>query len=63
MRDAISYLAYVRASRPTGKTIARELQVSSFGIKDPKRPLDILIRWGSRKPMPPAGIVINSPEA
>lgn len=54
-----SYLAYVRGTRPTGKALARQLGVTSFGIKKPDMPLDLLIRWGSRKEMPSAELILN----
>ena len=64
-RDANSYLAYIKSTRPTGKAIARQLSVTSCGIKVPEfdGPLDVLIRWGSRKEMPLASIVLNNVQA
>jgi glutathione synthase/RimK-type ligase-like ATP-grasp enzyme len=64
-RDARSYLAYIKSTRPTGKAIASQLDVTACGIKvpDPSVPLDVLIRWGSRKDMPPAAIVLNDAKA
>lgn len=59
-----THLAYVKSSRPTGKAMAKELGVSSFGITCPPiGELDVLIRWGSCKPMPRARYEINTPEA
>ena len=58
--NALSHLAYVKASRPTGKKIAQTLGVTSFGMKPPATGyLDVLIRWGSRVAMPQAQIEIN----
>ena len=49
-RDALSYLAYTKQTRPTGKTLAKQLGTTAFGVKTPIVPsLDVLIRWGSRK--------------
>lgn len=57
-----SYLTYVRQSRPTGRTIAGILDIP-FGMKAPAGTLDVLIRWGSRKPMPSARLELNSVSA
>src|SRR3970282_1124574 len=64
MTDAKTYLCYLKSTRPTGRVMAKELGVSSFGIRRPTHAsLDVLIRWGSCADMPPAGVVINHPEA
>jgi glutathione synthase/RimK-type ligase-like ATP-grasp enzyme len=57
-----AYFTYVKKTRPTGKALARELGIP-FGIKTPEGPLDLLIRWGSRKPMPFANIELNNANA
>lgn len=54
-----SYLAYTRATRPTGKLLAHELGFTSFGIQKPRHRLDVLVRWGSRRIMPQAKLVLN----
>lgn len=54
------YLAYIKTSRPTGKFMAKQLGIPSFGMNSPGVPLDLLIRWGSRKDMPPCAIELNS---
>ena len=55
------YVAYIPATRPTGKNIARLLS-ASFGTRT-ARTADTLIRWGSRRPLPAASLVLNEPEA
>lgn len=40
-----------------------ELLAVERGIKPPPHGLDVLVRWGSRKQMPPAAIQINTPRA
>jgi len=57
-----TYLAYVRASRPTGKFMAQQLGMLS-GIQSPDTSLELLIRWGSRKSMPPCVIELNTADA
>jgi hypothetical protein len=58
-----TYLAYVKSSRPTGKFMARQLGIQSCGMNAPVETLDFLLRWGSRKPMPSAGIELNNATA
>lgn len=65
MRPGRSFLAYVKQTRPTGKYMGQELGCR-FGIRPPAEyedGLDVLIRWGSRKPMPDSDIVLNAPSA
>jgi len=57
------YLAYVRSSRPTGKFMAQQLGISFFGMNAPDEPLNLLLRWGSRKVMPPCNIELNNANA
>lgn len=58
------YLIYTKGTRPTGKQMADLLEVER-GIKTPypNPPVDVLIRWGSRRHISGAGIVINSSRA
>lgn len=59
-----TYVAYIKKTRPTGKKIAKMLGVGGFGIRPPDEyRLRVLIRWGSRKPMPDADLTFNSPDA
>lgn len=58
-RDANTYLAYIKSSRPTGRAIARQLETTACGIKVPSFQPDVLIRWGSRKAMPKCPIELN----
>lgn len=58
-RDANTYLAYIKSSRPTGRAIARQLETTACGIKVPGFQPDVLIRWGSRKAMPKCPIELN----
>ncbi len=62
-RDANTYLAYVKSSRPTGRAIARQLETTACGIKVPSFQPDVLIRWGSRKIMPKCPIELNTAQA
>lgn len=62
-RDANTYLAYIKSSRPTGRAIARQLETTACGIKVPSFQPDVLIRWGSRKAMPKCPIELNRPAA
>jgi len=57
------YLAYTKATRPTGRNMAKVLGIPSYGIRPAPYALDVLIRWGSRKPMPPADVVLNNASA
>lgn len=52
-----TYLAYTRATRPTGRLIAQELGLRSWGIRVPNFRPDVLIRWGSRRPMDAARVL------
>lgn len=63
MKEASTYLAYVKSTRPTGRVIARQLGTTGYGIKVPDFHPDVLIRWGSRKSMPRAAIELNRPDA
>jgi glutathione synthase/RimK-type ligase-like ATP-grasp enzyme len=58
-----NYFAYTKATRPTGRILAELLGFETFGIKQPTRPLDVLLRWGSRKQMPRARRVLNQASA
>jgi hypothetical protein len=58
-----NYFAYTRKTRPTGRMLAELLGFQKFGVRTPTRPLDVLLRWGSRKPMPRARIVLNQARA
>lgn len=60
---ARTHLAYVKSSRPTGKFMAKQLGIPSFGLNSPEGPLDLLIRWGSRKAMPACEIEFNRASA
>lgn len=62
-RDARTYLAYIKSTRPTGRAIARQLETTACGIKVPDFYPDVLIRWGSRKDMPRVPIELNNPKA
>lgn len=58
-----SYLAYLKSTRPTGRYMARELGLTSWGIKSVDIPLDVLIRWGNCKPFDRVGVEINPASA
>jgi len=55
-----SFLAYHKSTRPTGKAIAAELGIEKFGIRTPMDTIDVLVRWGSSRDMPPCDTTINS---
>jgi len=57
------YLAYTKSTRPTGKNMAKTLGLTSFGIRPCPYGTDVLIRWGSRRAMPPCGVVLNDVSA
>jgi Glutathione synthase/Ribosomal protein S6 modification enzyme (glutaminyl transferase) len=57
------YFAYTPGTRPTGREVARLLGFRHFGIRPPGYELDLLIRWGSRRPMPYASKILNHSEA
>lgn len=59
---AKAYLAYTKGTRPTGRIMA-DLLGTEKGIKSPIGSLDVLIRWGSRRPMPGCAIEVNTPLA
>lgn len=56
----MKYLAYTKASRPTGRALAQLLGFQNFGIRQARHPLNVLVRWGSRKEMPRASRVLNT---
>ena len=59
-----TYLAYTRASRPTGRALAQELNLQHYGIRTPRSGTpEILIRWGSRRLMGHPGLVLNQASA
>jgi glutathione synthase/RimK-type ligase-like ATP-grasp enzyme len=54
------YFAYTRFSRPTGRILADLLGFPRYGVRTPSdEPLDTLLRWGSRRKMPPARQTLN----
>lgn len=53
------YFAYTPGTRPTGREMARLLGFRHFGIRPPGYELDLLVRWGSRRPMPEASKIFN----
>ena len=57
------YLAYTPATRPTAVELARALGLERWGIRVPNFRPSVLIRWGSRRIMPPAERVLNRSEA
>lgn len=57
------YLAYTRGTRPTALALAQELGLERWGIRVPNFRPSTLIRWGSRRIMPPAGRVLNASSA
>jgi hypothetical protein len=56
----MNYLTYTRATRPTALLLAEALGLERWGIRPPDFTPEVLIRWGSRRPMPRAGRVLNS---
>lgn len=58
------YFAYTRHSRPTGKILADLLGFEHYGVQTRSGdPLRLLLRWGSRRKMPPARATLNSAKA
>lgn len=57
------YLAYSRGTRPTALELARAMGLQRWGIRTPNFRPDVLIRWGSRRIMPPAERVVNASAA
>lgn len=53
------YLAYTPATRPTAVALAQEMGLQRWGIRVPNFRPSVLIRWGSRRIMPPAERVLN----
>lgn len=58
-----SYVLYSKPTRPTGRTIARELGVTKFGMRDPEESVYCLIRWGSSRKLPSQPTVEINPAA
>lgn len=56
------HVAYTRQGRPTGRVIARMLGANTWGIKPPEYIPDIVVRWGSQKPIE-CDMEINIPQA
>lgn len=59
----MKYLAYTRATRPTGRALAELLRFPHYGIRRARQPMRVLVRWGSRKEMPHADLVLNTARA
>lgn len=58
------YFAYTRHSRPTGKILADLLGFEHYGVETRSGgPLRLLLRWGSRRRMPPATRTLNPAKA
>lgn len=57
------YLAYTKATQPTGRVLAELLGFSNFGVRGMREPLHVLLRWGSRRKMPQARLVLNQARA
>ena len=57
------YLLYTPATRPTGSALAQAMGLQRWGIRVPNFRPSVLIRWGSRRIMPPAERVLNRSEA
>lgn len=56
------YLTYTRATRPTAILLAEALGLQHWGIRLPNFRPSTLIRWGSRRLMPPSDRVLNRSE-
>lgn len=57
------YLTYTRATRLTALALAEAMRLQRWGIRPPNFHPDVLVRWGSRRLMPPSNRVLNRSEA
>ena len=58
-----TYLAYTPLTRPTGRIMAAELGLRSYGVRRPPEPPGVLVRWGSRREMGAPEIILNRASA
>lgn len=58
-----TYLAYTPLTRPTGRLMAVELGLRSYGVRTPPAPPEALVRWGSRREMGSPEIILNRASA